>query len=113
MELLGAIRHQLNLSPSVELFSPALHHTLRGEGRNRPVDSTTEKVLSRLRESPYLALRHIKCECHAGVLTLRGRLPTFYTKQVMHALLKDIEGIRRINDCTQVVDHGRSHRRVG
>jgi hypothetical protein len=113
MESLGAIGHQLSSSPSVEPFSPALLDTLRRTGRNRPVDSTSERALARLRESPYLALRHIKCECHAGLLTLRGRLPTFYTKQVMNALLKDVEGVRRINDCTQVAEHARARRRVG
>ncbi|HEV2970526.1 MAG TPA: BON domain-containing protein [Pirellulales bacterium] len=116
MELLGAIRHQSNLSTSAERFSPvlrdALHDTLRGLGRNRAFSSTTEKAIELLRQSPYLALRHVSCECHAGVLILRGRLPTFYTKQVMHALLRNIEGVRRVDDCTQVAEHARPRRRT-
>jgi len=37
---------------------------------------------ARLRAHPYLALQRVSCECRDGVLVLRGRLPTYYLKQI-------------------------------
>ena len=52
-----------------------------------------------LRNSPYLSLRNIVCECRDGVLTLRGCLPTYYLKQVAQAVVASIEGVRQlVND---------------
>ena len=35
-----------------------------------------------LRSSPYSALKHVSCDCQGGVLVLRGRLPTYFLKQI-------------------------------
>ena len=49
-----------------------------------------------LRNSPYLSLRNIICECRDGVLTLRGCLPTYFLKQVAQAVVASVEGVRQI-----------------
>jgi hypothetical protein len=36
-------------------------------------------------------------------LVVRGSVPTFYLKQVLQTVLKDIEGVRRIENEVQVV----------
>jgi hypothetical protein len=46
-----------------------------------------ELVERRLRESPYLCLRAIRCEHQQGVLTLRGMVPSYYHKQLAQALV--------------------------
>ncbi len=56
-----------------------------------------------LRSSPYLALRNVSCECRAGVLTLRGCLPTYYLKQVAQAVAARIDGVRQIVNEIEVV----------
>ena len=57
-----------------------------------------EAAMECLRESPYKAMRRISCECKNGVLFLRGRLFSFYEKQVAQ------ETVARIDGVTQVVN---------
>ena len=37
-----------------------------------------------------------------GILTLRGELPSFYLKQVLQTLLRDVEGVARIRNLVDV-----------
>ena len=62
-------------------------------------------VHRKLAESGYFSCRsrQISCEYHHGVLTLRGRVPSFYLKQMAQAVLKDIDGIERIDNQVDVV----------
>jgi hypothetical protein len=38
-----------------------------------------------------------------GVLTMHGRLPSFYLKQVLQTLLRDLDGVKQINNQVDVV----------
>ncbi len=49
-----------------------------------------------LRNSPYLPLRKILCECEWGVLSLRGRLPSFYHKQLAQQAVAGVKGVSQI-----------------
>ena len=42
-------------------------------------------------------------ECFKNVLVIRGRVPTFYLKQLLQDALKRVEGIRRIENYVEVV----------
>src|SRR3954464_8381389 len=68
--------------------------------------SVAEWAESRLRRNGYLALRNISCEHHEGVLTLWGRLPTYYLKQVAQEAVADIQGVRRIDNRIEVLAPG-------
>ena len=57
-----------------------------------------EVATERLRDSPYKVMRRISCECKHSVLFLRGRLFSFYEKQVAQ------ETVARIDGVTQVVN---------
>ncbi len=59
-----------------------------------------------LRNSPYLVLRNVACECRDGVLTLRGCLPTYYLKQVAQAVVAHLDGVRQVVNEIQVVNGG-------
>ena len=48
--------------------------------------------------------RNITCHHNDGVLTLRGRLPSFYLKQVLQTVLRDLTGIQRIDNQTDVCE---------
>jgi hypothetical protein len=37
------------------------------------------------------------------VLVIRGRVPTFYLKQLLQDALKEIEGVRRLDNRVEVV----------
>jgi hypothetical protein len=57
-----------------------------------------EAATQRLRTSPYLSLRVVRCECKHGVLTLAGRVPSFYHRQIAQASVRDLAGLRQIDD---------------
>jgi hypothetical protein len=47
--------------------------------------------------------REISCSYEKGVLTLQGRVPSFYLKQVLQTTLKGIPGVDRIDNRVDVV----------
>jgi osmotically-inducible protein OsmY len=57
---------------------------------------------SRLRQSAYFELRSVACEYHEGVLTLRGRVPSYYLKQLAQALVDKVEGVLELNNQVDV-----------
>ena len=44
----------------------------------------------RLQSSGYRELQSVSCEYSLGVLTLSGRIPSFYLKQVAQTLIQDL-----------------------
>jgi osmotically-inducible protein OsmY len=66
-----------------------------------PIVQTVER---RLRESSYYYLRSIRCAFEAGVITLRGRVPTFYLKQTVGAIVEKIEGVEQVVNLVEVFD---------
>jgi osmotically-inducible protein OsmY len=64
-----------------------------------PVSGFAEQLLS---ESSYAALKAVRCECEAGVLTLRGALPSFYHKQLAQELVARVDGVRRVVNAIEV-----------
>ena len=63
-------------------------------------DAGDESVESQARqllgESNYLALRRLDCEFRDGQLVLRGRVPTFYLKQVAQTVVRQLPQVRQI-----------------
>ena len=57
---------------------------------------------ARLQRSLYPELRHVSCEFHEGLLTLRGRVPSYYLKQVAQTAVYRIEGVGELNNRLQV-----------
>jgi osmotically-inducible protein OsmY len=57
----------------------------------------------RIRQSSYLALRHITCDANGDVLHLRGRVPSHYLKQVAQEIAAGIEGAREVINRIEVV----------
>ncbi len=49
-----------------------------------------------LRNSPYRALRGVTCECDRGVLLLRGRLSSFYHKQLAQEAVAGVRGVSQV-----------------
>jgi osmotically-inducible protein OsmY len=59
---------------------------------------------ARLRTIPYVTVQRIACECdHRGVLFLRGRLPSFYQKQLAQEAVAGLPGVTQVVNETQVV----------
>lgn len=57
----------------------------------------------RLRRSGYLALSEISCDARGGVVYLRGRLPSYYLKQVAQAVAAEVVGVRRVVNRIEVI----------
>ena len=57
---------------------------------------------SRLRKSGYHELHVVSCEFHEGVLTLRGRVSSFYLKQVAQEVIRRLEGAEEVNNRLEV-----------
>ena len=48
----------------------------------------------------HLPARQVWCECEQGVLLLRGRLPTYYQKQVAQEAVRGLVGVVQIVNST-------------
>ena len=70
-----------------------------------PTCEVTEAVRARLADCCHFALhwREISCSFEKGILTLEGRVPSFYLKQVLQTTLKGIPGVKRIDNQVDVV----------
>ena len=67
-----------------------------------PAD-VSEMARQRLQRDSRLALKSISCEYLNGVLVLRGRVGTFYLKQIAQELVANLEGKERVDNQIQVV----------
>jgi len=68
----------------------------------RHVEQLAQQVLARHSHFQNRA-GDFEYEYRQGVLIVRGRLPTFYLKQVLQTVLKDIEGVVCIDNQVDVV----------
>jgi hypothetical protein len=78
------------------------------ESENRPSDATTTVVkcaLCRLEEHPCFRGRSgaIELEFRRGTIILRGRVPSFYLKQLLQEAMRDIDGVEVIDNRVDVV----------
>ena len=56
-----------------------------------------------LRQSPYHEIRGVTCEFHEGVLTLRGHVSSYYSKQIAQTLVYRMAGVEEVNNRLKVV----------
>jgi osmotically-inducible protein OsmY len=58
----------------------------------------------RLAGSSYPALRALRLSFHEGVLTLRGRVPSYHMRQVAWKLVGELPGVEEFVDRLEVVE---------
>ncbi len=58
---------------------------------------------SRLRRSPYPEVRRVACEFYEGMLRLRGRIPSYYLKQVAQTVVLGMIGVDEVDNQLEVV----------
>jgi hypothetical protein len=63
-----------------------------------------ETAEQRLRNSTYGELRNVFCSYSGGILTLHGRVSSFYMKQLAQALLAGLDNVGDLNNRLEVVD---------
>lgn len=64
----------------------------------------TAVAKARLQASQYSSIRKIFCMFDEGMLVLRGRLPTFFHKQLAQTAVADIQGVTQIVNQIEVHD---------
>jgi osmotically-inducible protein OsmY len=62
------------------------------------MDVVEATVQSQLQASPYAVLRQIVCEFRDGVVFLRGRVPSYYMKQVAQNIVHCVEGVSEVRN---------------
>lgn len=69
-----------------------------------PVSSPDLLAVARrqLRESVYPSLRRVTCDYHEGVVMLRGRLPSFFLKQMAQESVRELDGVEVIANYIEV-----------
>jgi osmotically-inducible protein OsmY len=55
-----------------------------------------------LRNSSYIELQNVSCDYSGGILTLRGRVPTYYLKQLAQATVADVPGVLEVHNRVEV-----------
>ncbi len=58
----------------------------------------------RLTQSPYHAVRRVDVDERQGVLTLSGRVPNYYLKQMAQTAAAKVEGVKRVINRIDVVE---------
>lgn len=59
-------------------------------------DRLTAAAAHLFEQSAYAALRGVACECRTGVLTLRGRIPSYFLNQVALQLARNLAGVQGV-----------------
>ena len=49
-----------------------------------------------LRRSTYPELWHVTCEYHEGIVTLRGRVSSYYMMQIAQTIVQHVDGVERV-----------------
>ena len=66
--------------------------------------NVASKASQLLNQSNYLALRRLRCEFHDGQLTLRGRVPTYFLKQMAQTVVRQLPQVRQIENQVDVAE---------
>jgi len=61
-----------------------------------------EQVVQILRATGYLPLRNLSVTAAEGVVTLNGRVPSYYLKQVVHSAARELPGVVAVRDHLEV-----------
>ena len=66
--------------------------------RSKERQAVQVEAQSRLCRIALHELRFVSCDFHEGVLTLRGRVSSFYLKQVAQTLIRRVDGVGEVNN---------------
>jgi len=74
--------------------------TMRAES---PVCGVTKQAQEMLRTSPYRPIHRVACAYQDGLLVLRGRLRTYFHKQLAQEAVARVDGVRQVVNEIEVV----------
>jgi hypothetical protein len=83
-----------------EELTAAFAETQTAADRNRALGLMAELAL---RQSGYHAVQRLACDCDDGILTLRGRVPSFFLKQMAQNVVHHrLQGRVTVNNQVEV-----------
>jgi osmotically-inducible protein OsmY len=63
------------------------------------------RIDSAIRQNPHVLRRHVFLESAPGRIILRGKVDSFYQKQMVQEVLRGIDGISQISNQLEVEDY--------
>ena len=69
-------------------------------------DQPGDLAQARLSTSPFIPLRSLRCQAQNGHVTIRGRVPTGYLRDLSAMLVRSIDGVRRVTNEVEVLPLG-------
>ena len=74
-------------------------------GRSRRDRTIVHQATTRLTQHAHFRshLESLEIHCRDGELDVAGQLPTFYLKQVLQTILRDVPGVKQVNNRVSVV----------
>jgi hypothetical protein len=77
---------------------------------NPQIGDIAETAQERLRASAYPGVRSLECDHDHGVLVLRGRVSSYYHKQLAQEAVRNVGGVKVILNAVEVVTQSNSER---
>ncbi|NLE37162.1 MAG: BON domain-containing protein [Pirellulaceae bacterium] len=65
-------------------------------------ETVESRATRRLCRSPYQSVHLVTCDFHEGMLTLRGRVSSYYLKQIAQTAVLGMEGVEEVNNHVEV-----------
>jgi osmotically-inducible protein OsmY len=101
------------MSQSASLLTPPAREgageetdTVRGTaslpGESQEDFRLTERVARALRATGYGPLREVEVAVHVRIVTLRGRVPSYYLKQVAQTTALPVPGVQQVRNDLEV-----------
>ena len=78
-------------------------YSLTSEGSLLKPHIVAQAAKDRLRSNPHWPVRRVSCECDEGRLFLRGRLSSFFHKQLAQEAVADVDGVTQVVNEIEVV----------
>ena len=69
-----------------------------------PDADLAQRVRLYLARVGHRTVENLKVEVHDGIVTLRGRVPSYYTRQLAIACAQRVAGVREVNDQIRALD---------
>jgi hypothetical protein len=80
----------------------ALQESRESDGRSSDRSPVVEAALNRLRGSPYPSIRRVDCSFELGRLRLRGKLHSYFHKQLAQEAVARLPGVTQVINDTDV-----------
>ena len=61
-----------------------------------------QQVQNAIVGSPYLSQNNLQCETESGRVVLRGKVGSFFQKQMAQEVVRTVEGVERVDNCLEV-----------